>query len=257
MRLIHQETHTTHPRPAKKASPHTHTNSRQTPLNTLILRASPTGYLNPLPILYLGSGGNKKTTPTGYPTAYLNLLAQQIFPLTTYISWANRFGYLFFPCASLSPSLRDSFLAHVRLSAAVVLAPLRLLGAGGPPPVRWSSRGVPLRPPRPQILLLRLAPEHQWRCPSSVSRFSVPVAPARPDPPTPPRQAAPRSASPLDATSTQPGVPFPDWSSSASGSSNHDTFRRELLPAGRSLPRLALLGELVLSRREPDSRPRW
>ena len=41
-----ERTHTTHPGPAKKATPHTHTNSRQTPLNSLILRIQARPCLN-------------------------------------------------------------------------------------------------------------------------------------------------------------------------------------------------------------------
>jgi len=38
----------------------------------------------------------KKLIPTGYLLDYLNLLAQQISPPTTYICWANKTGYIFF-----------------------------------------------------------------------------------------------------------------------------------------------------------------
>jgi hypothetical protein len=37
-------------------------------LVTKVVRVSPAGYLNPLPILYLDSGGQKKLNSASYPT---------------------------------------------------------------------------------------------------------------------------------------------------------------------------------------------
>jgi hypothetical protein len=58
----------------------------------------------PLPILYLGSGGQKHTLG-GYLSDYLLLLGQQNFPLTTYIYWTNKPGYLFFCSVVSLPAL--------------------------------------------------------------------------------------------------------------------------------------------------------
>jgi hypothetical protein len=45
----------------------------------------------------------KKTSPAGYLSDYLLLLAQQISSSTTHICWANKSDYLFFPSFSLFP----------------------------------------------------------------------------------------------------------------------------------------------------------
>jgi len=88
----------------------------------------------------------KKLTPTGYLLDYLNLLAQQISPPTTYICWANKPGYLFF-------SFLPSPLARTRTRRRRLCLDSHPTPTPSPtgrtPPPQWRGHGGPSRWLRP------------------------------------------------------------------------------------------------------------
>ena len=110
----------------------------------VVVRASPADYLNPLPILYLGSREQKNTL-------------QQTIYLSTYFCWSNKFPLPLprfvgptnmptysLPRSSLSPALvrtQPRRTARRRRSSPPLLAALH---PGGTPPAPLSSNTAPL-----------------------------------------------------------------------------------------------------------------
>jgi hypothetical protein len=93
-------------------------------------RASPAGYLNRLPILYLGSGGNKMHS-SSLPIRLPTFIGSTNSP-SHYICWANKSGYLFFSSVSfllVRSELPDSTTAgHLTCLRRRLLRHRKLLG---------------------------------------------------------------------------------------------------------------------------------
>jgi hypothetical protein len=109
-------------------------------------------YLNPLPILYLGSRGQNKPTLIGYLSDYLLLFAQQILPSTTYISWANKLAHLSFPLTEPHAGARlppDPPLLGLLCARSTTIPPAREVPASSATslaPARWPSLSLARRP---------------------------------------------------------------------------------------------------------------
>jgi hypothetical protein len=156
-----------------------------------VLIASPTDYLNRLPILYLGSGGNKMHSSslpirlptfigsTNSPSHYLHLLGQQIrlpiflfclFPprtLRTARLHHCRASYLPAPSPPPSPEISRRTLAARCLAPVVRPPPAAGAAISGATSSRPSAAGSPRpSPARPDVVFPGAAAPHGTMQPS-------------------------------------------------------------------------------------------